>query len=93
MRTIHKFPIDPSIDSITEIKTTVGYRILTAQVQGGRPYVWVEMDLDDLPVITTVTVIGTGRMMPENAAARLWYVGTFQMQDGTYVGHVYHRVP
>lgn len=87
-RTIWKYELLPS--EVTYLRMPDGARPLCVQVQKGKVCLWAEVDqgLTDGPttVIRTFFVIGTGHRVPREAKT---YIGTFQLNDGDLVFHVY----
>jgi hypothetical protein len=83
MRTIWKFPLKPAVQEITMPR---GARVLTVQTQFGEPQLWAEVDTDAPTEQREFAVVGTGHPMPEDPGE---YIGTFQIDDGSLVFHVY----
>ena len=85
MKKIYKYSILP-------LKTTLsipaGAKILSMQLQNALPVIWVEANIDvSIPNEDRYfKVLGTGFEVDENCKA---FIGTFQMLDGTFVGHLY----
>lgn len=85
-RIIWKFHISPA-DTI-EFSMPVGARILTLQTQFGEPCIWAEVD-DQAPTeIRKFRTYGTGHPMDGD----LTYVGSYQLNGGGLVFHVYEEV-
>lgn len=84
---IHKYAL--TIDDEVIIKMPRGAEILCVQVQFGLPYIWAKVDSlqhESLYRDRVFYVIGTGHSFPINVVK---YVGTFQVEDGRGVFHVY----
>ncbi len=65
-----------------------GARVLAVQVQHGDPVMWVEHSTDQSKLEPRrFVVIGTGHPFPEDF--RGTYVATFQLDGGSFIGHVY----
>ncbi len=62
-----------------------GAKILCVQVQRGEGYLWVECDPKAQRVQREIIIRGTGFETQANAL----YIGTFQMDGGDLVWHVY----
>lgn len=83
--TIWKFPIDAGCNSIQAPR---GAKLLTVQMQHGSPTVWAEVDPTAPIEPVLIEVFGTGHVIEEGERT---YVGTFQMQGGALVFHLYQR--
>lgn len=86
MRTIWKFPLEVRGNQVLEMPA--GSLILTVQVQDLRPCLWAEVD-DKTPLREHVPVhtLGTGHQLMDGSHWQ--YVGTYQMEGGNLVWHVY----
>jgi hypothetical protein len=85
MRTVYKFRLEnltsgPPVD----IVMPKGARILTLQLQGGGPCIWVLVDPDAPPETRTFHVLATGQEIEGSLGE---YVGTYQ--QGFFVWHVF----
>lgn len=70
-----------------------GARILCVQVQDGKPQVWLCVTPED-PTYASwrFDIVGTGNPMGEEVFLSAGeYVGTFQLPDRKFVGHVFAR--
>lgn len=87
-RVIYKYPISVGVTKIP----VAGGAPLCVQVQKDQPCVWVELDADGEPNADLwLTVVVTGmRVLDRESEAE--YLGTFQLHDGEFVGHVYFRL-
>ncbi len=87
MRTIHKFVLVPGNE--TRIKLPRSAKVLAVQVQYGNPQVWVELDtaIQGDWETRSFFVFGTGHQIPDHFQGQ--YVGTFQLDNGELVFHVY----
>jgi len=85
MKKIHKVAL--VIDGYQEFELPAFATILTVQVQHGIPCMWYEFDPDFTAKqkrnIRTCTT-GNGKFESNTV-----YIGTYQMEDGNFVGHVY----
>ena len=84
MRTIWKYNI--SIEDTFSLELPQGAKILTVQEQQGEPQVWVLVNPDNKLEIRNFRLVGTGHSIEEN---RLEYIGTFQVLNGNFVGHLF----
>lgn len=67
-----------------------GAEVLAVQVQYDTVCIWALVDPDRPTQTRTFRVFGTGHEMPQSEA--LNYIGTFQLLDGQFVGHVFEVV-
>ena len=86
MKTIWKFPLQVTDEQFVEMPP--GSEILCVQTQRETPTLWARVNESNRPnVFKTIIIVGTGHKVPEKA--NLLYVGTFQIMDGSFVGHVF----
>ena len=73
---------------VQDIMMPVGSRIIHVESQFGIPCLWAEVDtgLDVQLNKRRFVIINTGDSIPNSG---LRYVGTFFLENGAYVGHVY----
>lgn len=64
-----------------------GAVILTAQAQGGRPYIWAQVDDEAPEVYHKILVIGTGHELEGPTFGK--YIGSIHLHDGQFVFHVF----
>jgi hypothetical protein len=83
MRAIWKFPVTAA-DQFT-LTLPVGARVLEVATQYEHPQMWVLVDPDAHMEERTFYVCGTGHAIAEN----LNYLGSFQLDAGAFVGHVF----
>lgn len=88
--TVHKFPIPPGV---FKLMLPRGARILDAQMQGDQPQMWVLLDPDGPKVERTFYAVGTGHTIEGAGYDNLRYCGTFQMQGGSLVFHLFEAKP
>jgi hypothetical protein len=84
MDRIYKYVVPP-LDTF-DLALPAGARVLSVQTQEGRPHVWAEVDTDAPDERRRFECFATGQPMP--AASRV-YVGTFQLDEGRLVYHLY----
>jgi hypothetical protein len=82
MKTIQKYPLKP----LTELYLPHGAEILTVQMQGNAPHLWVLADPQAPLERRQFHVYGTGTNVPDQPGR---YIATFQMLDGQLVWHVF----
>lgn len=83
MKTIHKYPIV----SKTKLNLPIDAKFLSVQTQHGRAVAWFLIDADtSLFETRSFSFYGTGHDMPNDPGE---YLGTTQLQDGTFVYHLF----
>ena len=85
MRTIWKYKI-PVTDEFT-ISMPQDAKILAVQVQYETPVIWAVVDTDKPDEDVKFKLYGTGQ--PDINTVDTMYVGTFQLFDGGFVGHLF----
>lgn len=88
MKAIWKFTID-KIEKEVVISMPTGAKILAVQVQEGVPCIWAVVEPDAPKKERVFEIKGTGHLF--STYSDLDYVGTFQLQDGTFVGHLFDK--
>lgn len=68
------------------IEMPKGAKLLTIQVQRDEPVLWALCDEDQRDEIRHLRVYGTGHPITGDPGT---YIGTFQVADETFVGHVF----
>lgn len=74
----------------TELKMPRGAKALTVQVQNGAPRLWALVDPEQPEERRVFEVYGTGHKIPDIHS--VVYVGTFQVDDGAFVFHLFERL-
>ena len=87
---IWKFPV--ALEDRFSVSIPKGARILTLQLQRGRPQMWVLVNPEVSPEQRTFRIVGTGHRYSANVLGSWRYLGTFQMQDGAFVWHVFEEL-
>lgn len=88
MITIWKYEIP--VEDTFSVDMPAYATILTVQVQNDVPCMWAAVDTERGKVKRTFHVIGTGH----DASRAVWswpYVGTFQLDGGSYIGHLFEE--
>lgn len=65
-------------------------KILCVQIQNRMPCIWAMGDTEEELINRKIVVIGTGHDVPDYE--ELIYIGTYQLDDGRLVFHVFERV-
>lgn len=72
------------------LQMPAGAKLLTVQIQNGKPHLWALCD-EALPKTErTICIYGTGIPITENPGE---YIGTFQFDGGPYVFHIFDNTP
>lgn len=87
MNTIWKFPF--SVEDRLEISMPRGAEILDIQVQHGRPCMWALVNPEMAIQVRRFHIFGTGHHIPDELRNKMTYVGTFQIEGGALVFHVF----
>lgn len=87
MKTIWKFPLDLSHEQAVTMRA--GAEILCVQTQNNVPQLWALMADDERIEARRIQIRGTGH----NADDVGKYIGTFQVDGGLYVFHVFDKGP
>lgn len=82
METVWKVPLE--ITSQQRVLIPRGATLLCVQAQHGKPCLWALVDSDRPLEERGIAVLGTGHKLERGI-----YVGTFQVLDGDFVGHVF----
>lgn len=87
-KTIHKFPVQ-LVDEF-EIEMPEGSIILSVQSQHNFPVIWALVFPDAKKCKRKFKLVGTGRSIYEWTG--LNYVGTFQLDGGNFIGHLFEII-
>lgn len=87
MKAVWKFPIG---GPRTALGIPSGARILDIQVQDNEPQLWVLVNPENAPVIRTFQAVATGQHFDDSGCV---YIGTFQINGGRLVFHLFENVP
>lgn len=86
MKVIWKYAINPA----TVIQIPVGYRLLSVQTQDNQPQLWALVDPSNPKVGRTFRAVATGEEFDDEGYT---YVGTFQINGGALVFHLFENTP
>jgi len=84
MKTIYKYPVSLTDEFILDLPKDA--KILTVQMQHGKPQLWVLVDPENYTVERKFRLAGTGHSVPTGA---IWYINTFQLDNGSLVFHLF----
>lgn len=85
--TIWKY--DLKVNDITHLYSPKDSEILCVQIQNGEPCIWVKVNPEATKELRSFIIIGTGHeidVIPKK------YIGTFQLYDGSFVGHLFELI-
>ena len=92
MKTIWKFEL--KVEDKQTIIMPVGAEIISVQSQHLEPVLWAMVKTDGYEETEgrIIEVFGTGQEIPEDMGIERIYLGTFQLDGGSFVGHVFERI-
>jgi hypothetical protein len=91
VNTIYKYQLE--VKTNQTVKMHEGAQILSVQVQRGVPCVWAVVDPDQPEASYGFETYGAGHPVPPDTEHVVRdFVGTYQLNDGEFVGHVFVRV-
>lgn len=85
MKTVWKYEISMGLN---KIEMPEGAAILTVQMQREKPCLWALVDSSKEKETRQFCIYGTGHKIANDVI----YVNTFQVENGTYVFHVFEIV-
>jgi hypothetical protein len=85
MKTIWKFNV--TMEDTFEVKMPKGAQVLTVQEQYDEPQMWVVVDTEAPKEKRRFRLVGTGHPIDEKL--NLSYIGTFQLDHGEFMGHLF----
>lgn len=83
--TIHKY--DLALSEVQFIPLPLNAKILCVQMQKTKPRLWVVLDPDQPTLMRLILTLGTGQKADQ--AVGTAYIGTYQLQGGDLVFHVF----
>ena len=86
-KTIWKFEL--SLTDVQTIKMPRDARILSVQTQFGTPFIWAIVDSEEVKEDRTFIIYGTGHPC---SCKKEDFIGTFQIDNGTFVFHLFERL-
>lgn len=88
MKRIYKYPL--SIAPVQTLGIPAGATLLTVQTQRNQPCLWALVDPERLQEEVRLRMVGTGHEFED---ADQWeYLGSFQLDAGMLVFHVFRQV-
>lgn len=89
MKAIWKYPLD--VIGLQRIEMPAKAEILTVQMQGDTICLWALVEPSNDKTKRGIFIIGTGHSVGVDELGR--YVGTFQINGGALVFHVFENAP
>jgi hypothetical protein len=86
-KVIWKYEIEVSNDHVLDIPAHS--ELLYLGTQDDKIYLWVMLDPYTKGVKRHFRTVGTGHPIEENEDEKLMYVGSYQLLNGKFVGHVF----
>jgi len=86
---IYKYAV-PIDEDFFELCLPKGAEILSVQTQGNKPCIWALVDPGQSKEQRSFCLVGTGHPIIDDREFR--FVGTFQIDDDTIVGHVFEII-
>lgn len=86
---------EPLASEAFSLRMPRGAEILTVQVQHGKPQIWAKVDPTAPVESRRFALFGTGHRIPDERESEhaLRYVGTFQVDGGALVFHLFEASP
>jgi hypothetical protein len=85
MRTIWKYEMVVEGQQVHEMP--MGAKVLCVQIQAGKPCIWALVDPERPMKEYMFLTFGTGHEIPDNES--LAYIGSYQLYNGAFVGHLF----
>ncbi len=85
MLKVYKYPVIPNNE--INIEMPKGAQILSVDTQFGKPQIWAAVDPQAPNVTRRFRMTGTGHSIDEKA--NLYHIGTFQMDGGALIFHLF----
>ncbi len=86
MKTIYKYQLAVVDEQVIPLPCTA--EILSVGVQHGNPVLWAVVDPShEVSDGQKILICGTGNPMPVRGVDE--FIGTFQLLDGNFIGHVF----
>ena len=88
MKTIYKYPLETTDNQTVEMP--LDSKILCIQVQGDKPCLWAMVNTEaERKEKRFIEIFGTGNEMHYDMGVSRNYIGTYQLNNGSFVGHVF----
>lgn len=86
MNKVFKYPVP--VEDRFSLDLPQGARILTVQEQNSKPQIWAIVNPENPTEIRNFRLAGAGHPIEENEK-NLSYIGTFQLYNGNFIGHLF----
>ena len=80
------------VSDIANIEMPKGAQILKVDTQYDIPYIWALVDPSHEIETKVFEIFGTGHLITYPVGSVRNYIGTFMVEHGTYVFHVFERI-
>lgn len=89
-QSIWKFPL--VVENKTTLQMPVGSEVLCVQAQAGHlPCLWALVYPEKEKEDRHFELFGTGHPVPNDISIERKYIGTYQLEDGAFVAHLFER--
>ena len=86
MKRVYKYLLE--VNDKVSVYMPKGARVLSVQVQNGRPCLWAAVDTNELTLEERwFRIVGTGHPIHDDVVDR--FIGTIQMCEGSIVYHIF----
>ena len=90
MTTIYKYELDTTDKQTVTIQKDA--EILAVQAQFEIPCIWAMIDTENDMEEITIEIFGTGHKIPVDMGVVRQHLGTYQIQGGSQIYHVFKRL-
>ena len=89
-QSIYKYQLE--VTDKQNIELPKGAEILTVQTHYGIVCIWALVDKEAEKEYRSFEIFGTGHNIPVDMGVERKYIGTFQLNDGALVFHLFERI-
>ena len=90
MKTIWKFELQS--EDKQNFEMPLDAEILSVQVQNEKPCLWALVDTEEEMETRYFEIFGTGHRVGVDMGVDRKFIGTYQLLNGSFVGHVFERI-
>lgn len=91
MKSIWKYPL--GVTDIQDVPMPIGAEVLSVQIQHGMPCIWAIVDTAGKTEHRVFKMYGTGHPLTINEKDNEVFIGTFQVNAGALVFHLFEVKP
>ena len=89
-KSIWKFVLDTTDKQ--ELEMPKGAELLSVQEQHGQPCLWALVDPNEVNESRIFEIFGTGHPVPYDMEVKRKFIGTYQLAEGDFIGHLFERI-